>query len=204
MAFIVVAPGVRDPVKLDTLFKHKVVNETQEISKTRPVSKNHEPGSEAIPDLRQARQHYEDVANDYFQRQPAITAGQIMSQPVVSLTPATSLLDAWRLFRQRRFRHIPIVIDKDMLHGLVSDRDVLRYGFDHPGTLATTALSVLMQPRILTATADSEIREVVRVMFTQRIGSIPIVDPEGHLRGIITRSDILRVVMQNAPLELWI
>jgi len=33
---------------------------------------------------------------------------------------------------------------------------------------------------------------------------MPIVDPKENLVGIITRSDILRTLVDHAPLELWV
>ena len=41
-------------------------------------------------------------------------------------------------------------------------------------------------------------------MFKERIGAMPIVDDQGTLVGILTRSDILRVLVNKAPLQLWV
>jgi CBS domain-containing protein len=40
-------------------------------------------------------------------------------------------------------------------------------------------------------------------MFQEKIGALPILDEAGKLVGIITRSDILKTVMNTVPLELW-
>jgi acetoin utilization protein AcuB len=51
---------------------------------------------------------------------------------------------------------------------------------------------------------ETLIREIVRVMFRERVGAMPIVNDTGRLKGIITRSDILRALMRHTALELYI
>jgi len=41
-------------------------------------------------------------------------------------------------------------------------------------------------------------------MFEERIGAMPMVNEGGTPLGMITRSDILRTVMNQVPFELWI
>ncbi len=145
-------------------------------------------------------------------RQPALHAHQIMSSPVTTLTPETSILEAWRVFRAKRYRHIPVVDGEGRLVGIVADRDLLRYAavngrippFDEHSVEAQTAIATLMKPRVLTATPDTEIRQIARVLIEQHIGAMPIMDYQGRLRGIVTRSDILRALVTHAPLELWV
>jgi acetoin utilization protein AcuB len=57
---------------------------------------------------------------------------------------------------------------------------------------------------VLTAHPDTSIRDIARVFFEERIGAVPIVDRGETLVGIVTRSDILRTILNSAPLELWV
>ncbi|MBI3556264.1 MAG: CBS domain-containing protein [Deltaproteobacteria bacterium] len=41
-------------------------------------------------------------------------------------------------------------------------------------------------------------------MLANRIHAIPIVDSEHRIIGILTSTDILRAVVQNGPIELWV
>ena len=56
---------------------------------------------------------------------------------------------------------------------------------------------------VLAAHPDIEIREVACTMFKERIGCMPLLDHDGEVVGIITKSDILRGVINNEPLDLW-
>ncbi|MFN8392215.1 MAG: CBS domain-containing protein [Bdellovibrionota bacterium] len=146
-------------------------------------------------------------------RKPAFLASQIMTRPVATLTPESSFAEARDVFRNRRYRHIPIVSASGELVGIISDRDVLReaaqqkampQGWLNELVAEQKTVGEFMTRRVLAATPQSEIRNIARAMFEERIGSMPVVDEHGKVLGIITRSDILRTLVNNTPLELWI
>jgi len=66
------------------------------------------------------------------------------------------------------------------------------------------SIEPLYLKKVLTATPETQIREIARVLIEQRKGVMPIVDANAHMVGIITRSDILRTIVNQAPLELWV
>jgi acetoin utilization protein AcuB len=142
------------------------------------------------------------------ERQPAILARQILKAPVVSLTPTASVAEAWELFCTRRFRHVPVLNRSGKIVGILSDRDVLREAencfLSPPDKSASSALQVqhVMTSQVLTAHPDTSIRDIARVFFEERIGAVPIVDRGETLVGIVTRSNILRTILNSAPLEL--
>lgn len=130
----------------------------------------------------------------------AITADDIMSTNVVTMTPDTSIDDAWQSISEHRFRHVPVVSANGQLVGILSDRDLLRSLLradkDRP-------LSEIMSQPVLSAESSTEIRQIARVMFEEHLGSMPVLDADHQLIGIITRSDILRALIEHMPLELW-
>lgn len=66
------------------------------------------------------------TATKQLARRQAFVANDIMRAPVKTL-PATATLEETRLlFKQSRFRHVPIVDSANRIIGIVSDRDVLR------------------------------------------------------------------------------
>ena len=146
------------------------------------------------------------------ERRPAILASQIMAPPVVTLPPEATLSEAWELIRTKRFRHVPVVSRNNKLVGIISDRDLLLEAGNICSTISPqdnagqeqTTIQGLIRRKVLTASPDTGIREIARILFEERIGSMPIVDDKGMLVGIITRSDILRTIINNAPLDIWI
>ena len=153
---------------------------------------------------------YRQVADGVPERRPAIAASQILESPVVSLTPDASVAEAWEIFRDRRFRHVPVVNVTGRIVGILSDRDLLRetgraaLSRQADSAFSETRVEQVMTTEVLTAHPDTPIREIARVFFEERIGAAPIVDDRDELVGIITRSDILRTIMHHAPIELWL
>ncbi len=190
------------------------------IEKLRQISRNYKSadGKEESPSQkgpvisRVAQDAYRQSGSFQKERKQVIYASQIMTASVISLTPETSLADAWNLICDRRFRHIPILSHEKKLVGIISDRDLLRdaAGFYNINSRPVdrvqeqVTIQSLIKRKVLTASPDTEIREIARVMFEERIGSMPIVDEQGTLVGIITRSDILRTLVNHAPIELWL
>lgn len=144
-------------------------------------------------------------------RVPAILAKQIMTAPVTTVSPEATIHEAWELFQRRRFRHVPVLNRERTIVGLLSDRDVLsevvgskQHSKEDNQNPAMLLIQDVMTKPVLTAHPETAIRSIARVMFEERIGAMPIVDQNGVVVGMITRSDILRTVMQQVPFELWI
>lgn len=121
-----------------------------------------------------------------------ILAVQIMSFPVVTLTPEQTLEDAWDIMNKTRFRHIPVVNENGMVVGILSDRTLFRELHAHGGK---ALVKEVMKTKVITAMPDTAIRHIAQIFVIERIGSMPITDEAGRLVGIITRSDVLRTAL---------
>ena len=56
----------------------------------------------------------------------------------------------------------------------------------------------IMRKDVITATVDTSVPEVARIMIVKRIRRIPILDQEGKLVGIIARHDIVKEIFKEA------
>ena len=141
---------------------------------------------------------YDKYSAPIQKRQRALLASQIMTSPVEVIVENSNIASAIALFESHRFRHLPVVSKQGKLIGILSDRDTLKCSDKE-----SVASSKMASP-VLTARPYTEIRQIAEIMFKERVGAMPIVDDAGELVGIITRSDILRTLINKAPLELWI
>jgi acetoin utilization protein AcuB len=193
------------------------IRSVEKVSASAPVSSVKEPqghgssGDQSFNFKGKVAEVYGDSQDGPSRRAPAILAQQVMTSPVVWLDLKTAMAEAWKLIHQRRFRHVPVVNSDQRIVGILSDRDLWREAagiHTHPEaeSIALPNLTVqdIMTDRVLTGHPDTEIRTIARVMFEERIGAMPIVNDMGTPIGIITRSDILRTVMNQVPFELWI
>jgi CBS domain-containing protein len=139
--------------------------------------------------------------NPDMPRRRVLFVNQLMSRNVVTIAAEATLLEASKIFADRRFRHIPVVDAAGALLGILSDRDLLRYAVND--NWRDQPVSAIMTSPVLLASSDTEMREVARIMFEERVGCMPIIEADNSLVGIITRSDVLRTLLVQAPLELW-
>jgi len=156
-----------------------------------------DPGSEDSTAKEKVSRQYQKTAEQQLEeRKPALLAKDLMTSPVFSIPDTASASDVREEFRARRFRHIPVTDQEGIIVGVLSDRDILGI------TELEMEVRVLMHSPVLTTQADTPVHEVARVLFEERVGCLPVVD-ENELIGIVTSSDILKAVMQRAPLDLW-
>lgn len=130
-----------------------------------------------------------------------VTAADAMTEPAISVGPADSLLDAARLMVDHQVRHLPVVEDSAVI-GMVSDRDIrtvagdpVRYVEAREGDGARM-LNVrdAMTPSVVTIRGDRPLRELANELADERIGALPVVDPDGKLIGIVSYVDALRAL----------
>ncbi len=190
-----------DPSERETHSPHQKHDpHRQEISQVRPSLHIKRDPSEPVEfeSRGPGANPYQRLDTPTPPREKAILASQIMTSPVETLQKSDTIRKASKLFQDRRFRHVPVVKENDILIGIVSDRDF----FSQKST--NSRVEKIMTTNVLSARPNTEIRYIARVFFEERIGAMPIVEEGGKLVGIITRSDILRTVVNKAPLELWV
>ncbi len=215
MAFIVYGPGVRDPIPTGKLTAGRIVEKTQASTAPRRIPGSDEEEAQEVPveTERQRKANVYQQAQEQKIEERAQYAYQIMSSPVHTVRFDATVEALLRLFKDKRFRHVPTIDDEHRIVGIVSDRDVLRYmaGLDDideqgPARKARLLQSIesLTKTRVLTASLDTQVRQIARILFEQRVGAMPIVNDSGMLHGIITRSDILKALVKDSALELWV
>jgi acetoin utilization protein AcuB len=127
----------------------------------------------------------------------------VMQTKLHTVTPATTLPDALRLTSQRGVRHLP-VLDGDRLVGILSDRDLKRAMASPATSLEAHELSYLldrlrveeiMTRTVITIARMFPIEEAARLMVQEKIGALPVTE-EGHLIGLVTETDVLRLFVR--------
>ena len=69
--------------------------------------------------------------------------------------------------------------------------------------MVRTVADVMATP-VVAADPDADVRRIARVMLDYELPAVPIIDPAGQLSGIVSRGDVLRVVVNDPPLTLWV
>lgn len=97
------------------------------------------------------------------------------------------------LMRFRRFRHLPVVDSHDHVVGMVSRMDLVQQAA-RPGNPRLVPVYDVMQRPAVTVGIDTSLEEAAEVMRDRKIHSLPVVDRQGRLQGILTDTDLLGVL----------
>lgn len=134
-----------------------------------------------------------------------------MTTPVVTLTPNTPFQDALKLMKERKIRRIPILDSHERLVGIVSERDLL-HAAPSPASslniwemnylLSKLKLSDLMTRTVVTVTPGTQIQEAASLMLNHKVGGLPVLDAHQHVVGIITETDIFKVLVEKLNAEV--
>ena len=144
-------------------------------------------------------------------RHPLTRVVDIMSRNVVSLPDAITLETAWDVLTTRGIGQAPVLNVQGQLVGLFLRVELLRperLPDAHAHLLAWKAL--LMQPLetamlspVPAVSPATDIRRLARVLLDTGLPGLPVSEDDGRLVGFVTRSDLLRAVVSDPPLDLW-
>jgi CBS domain-containing protein/CheY-like chemotaxis protein len=130
-----------------------------------------------------------------------------MTHAVITISPETSLPEAHRLMTEKKVRRLPVV-DDGRLVGIVTRGDIR--GAEPSGAttlsiwevnylLSRLKVQEIMTSRPCTIHMDATVGAAARLMREHKISGLPVFDSEDNLAGIITESDIFRMVV-----EVWL
>lgn len=129
----------------------------------------------------------------------------IMSSPPITVPPDTSLPAATALMREKRIRHLPVV-ENDRLVGIVSRGDLREASitaginadsYELHFMLSRLTVGKLMTRKVFTVTPDAPIVHAAELMTEYKIAGLPVVDETDALVGIITESDLLKMLARK-------
>jgi acetoin utilization protein AcuB len=112
----------------------------------------------------------------------------------------TPLTDICRMFDEEKFHHL-VVIEDDELRGVISDRDLLRAlspflntAAEQNRDLATMRRRAhqIMSRNPVTVAEDATVDDTAQLMIRENISCVPVMSSDGHVEGIVTRTDLLR------------
>lgn len=131
-----------------------------------------------------------------------------MTAPVVTVTPDTPLVEARQLMDAQRIRALPVLRGGDLV-GIVTRRGLLRTdlsslavarAWEGGPDLAQETIGHIMTHSPVTIAPDAPLPRAARIMLENKYTVLPVVDAAYHLVGILTSSDLFRVVLAEVPL----
>jgi len=118
---------------------------------------------------------------------------EVMTAPVVSSSPETSLQEATRLMNEHRISALIVIGESDELTGILTERDVLTaVARDGSGALARPIREFMSHP-VCTVPAEAFLHVALTRMERQGFRHLAVVEPgSGRLVGILSARALLR------------
>lgn len=127
-----------------------------------------------------------------------------MTAPALVVTQETSLLEAYNFMTEHDIRRVPVVDRRHTLVGILTLSDVQRTVplFFQGSDLSTDLLlndqrvNQVMTTDPLTISPDATVQDAAELMLEYQVSGLPVIE-DGRVVGIITESDIFRLVVRS-------
>jgi CBS domain-containing protein len=134
-----------------------------------------------------------------------ILVKEIMAREMKSVSPDTVLPEAHQVMTKNNIRRLPVV-DGDKLMGIVTLSDIQQASPSDATSLSVWELNYLlakltikeiMTTSVVTIGEDDQVNKAANLMLANKFGGIPVVNSAGGLVGMVTESDIFRLVAER-------
>jgi CBS domain-containing protein len=132
------------------------------------------------------------------QLMPFATAGELLAkkrQPLVAVSPGTTVLAALREMKEKHVAFLPVV-EGEKLVGVLAERDIA-CGIILGGRSAKdTAVRDLVTKRVHTVAPEAKIPECVMLMHREGIRHLPVVSG-GRVVGVLSVRDLMGALIER-------
>ncbi|TIC84336.1 CBS domain-containing protein [Nocardioides sp. GY 10127] len=140
---------------------------------------------------------------------------EVMTSRPISIGPRTRVKAAMRLLATNKLTSLPVVTAEGVLVGIVSEADLLRDALSpdvrarvwpthvpEPTHDRPEHVEDVMNPHVVTVHPSTDLAVAVELLTSMGAKSLPVLDAAGQVVGVISRSDVVRVLARSdADLE---
>jgi acetoin utilization protein AcuB len=132
---------------------------------------------------------------------------KFMTENVITLHREADIVEAQRLMRRYRIRHLPVIRSENTLIGIVSDRDIRSalpstYGHEERADAweakgeAGIPVQEIMTKDPVSISLSTTIQDALQLIERTRVGAFPVVDENLKLVGIVSDRDLLNAFIK--------
>lgn len=118
---------------------------------------------------------------------------ELCNQNVIKVAKDESVLNAAKLLRNEHVGCLVVAEESNGTSkpvGIVTDRDIVVKALAPNINLSTTHVCEIVTSKLITANVQDDIHTALDLMRHHGIRRIPLVDDDGHLKGVITVDDL--------------
>jgi CBS domain-containing protein len=144
-------------------------------------------------------------------RQPLTLVGDVMQRPAHVVRADANVREAWQTLKDHGVGQAPVVDAQGALVGLVSRAELLPPQWLAPSvddatawqTMLRQSVSQVMWSPVPSAHVDTDLRRVASLLLETGLPGLPVTENAGQVIGFVSRSDLLRALATDPPLDLW-
>ncbi|MGW3399740.1 CBS domain-containing protein [Streptomyces hydrogenans] len=141
-----------------------------------------------------------------------ITVADVMTKKVVAVRPDASFKEIVTAMERWKVTALPVLEGEGRVVGVVSEADLLlkeefhdhRLGMveqlrrrDATAKAGSDRAAELMTTPAVTIRPEASLPRAARLMATRRVKRLPVVDADGMIQGVVSRSDLLKVFLRS-------
>lgn len=128
-----------------------------------------------------------------------------MTKSVITVEPDTPIGEAHQLMKEKRVRRLPVV-KHDKVVGIVTIGDVREASPSDATSLSIWEINYLwgrltvekiMTKDVLTVSPDTTVIAAAKIMLEKKVSGLPVLDASHKLVGMITESDVFRMLVKS-------
>lgn len=195
---------------LRTARVRRVADHRDEVEAAQAWSQGGYPGGfHSVPE--QAVQAYASTQQPTPARHPLSRVDDVMTRDPVLLPDTLTVWQVMQRLAQEGLSQAPVVNASQRLVGLISTNDFMQPDrLPDPGLNALVWRTRMAQPvtewmvsPVPSVAPDTDIRRLALALQETGLSGLPVVVADGMVIGFVSRSDILRAVTHDPPLDLW-
>jgi CBS domain-containing protein len=117
----------------------------------------------------------------------------VMTSPAITISADTAIREVVALLDEQKITILPVVGPAGDLIGVVSEADLLMAAMTHEPEGAARLAGEVMTRLVTSLPAEADLDEVVELMATTMLKSLPVLD-RGRVVGVISRSDVIHLL----------
>jgi len=132
---------------------------------------------------------------------------EIMNPYLITVSPYDTLAQAYELLVKNKIRRLPVLDSNKKLIGILTLKDILEakpsdikhtlYIDDIYKHLSGLTVTTAMTNNPITIYQTSTVGNAAELMLEHKIGGLPVLDAGGGLVGLVTESDIFRLIVRR-------
>lgn len=122
-----------------------------------------------------------------------MTAKDIMTSDVITLSPAATVKEAANLLTRQQISGAPVLDGRGRIVGILSEADIV--------TKRGRRVKEIMTKMVCSVAEDASIEEIATAMTAHKISRVPVVCGK-RLVGIVSRADLVAAVARGIRLSL--